>query len=460
MPVTQIPFGKGTKSDLDADFRDTLPTNFINVPKPEHPYIRSAPGIKAHGTGSGIDRGAMWNERLKTHFRVSGNQLISVSPSGSTSALGEIPQSGQVSLPYSFNTQAIINDGQMYLYDSTNGLRQVTDENLGAVFDGVWIDGYYWMCDSENIVITELNDESEVDPLKYGSSEYSPDPIVGVGKTPDNKGMAFNRYSIEYFVNQGTTGFPFVRIASRAIRAGLIGTHAKCEIAGTYAIIGGAKDETPSIHLVGTGTLQKIATREIDEIMGTYTEEELSLSVLEARVEDNHNFVICRLLRHTLMCDLSTKEWCILKSDVNGDTPWRCRNGIYDPNIGKWVYGDGLDSNIGILNESSPSQYGEIVEGIFYTPIAFMENISINEMKIQHLPGRGPLGQSPTCFFSLSVDGLTWGKEWAFMMGGRANYNRQFIIRRVGYIDNYFSMKFRITNETPTAFTTLTIEYS
>lgn len=460
MPILELPFGKGTDSDLDADFRSLLPTNYINVPAPEHPYIRSAPGIELLGAASGQDRGAQWNERLKLHLRVSGNQLVSVDASGAVTGLGEIPQSDQVSLTYSFNTQAIFNQGEMYLYDPDKGLRQVTDPDLGPVFDGVWIDGYYWMTDGEFIVITELNDESAVDPLKYGSSEYSPDPILAVGKTADNKGIAFNRYSIEYFTNQGTTGFPFVRIASRAVRAGLVGTHAKCEIAGTYALIGSAKEETPSIYMLGTGSLQKIATREIDEIIKTYSETELSKSVLEARVEDAHKFVICRLPRHTLMYDLSTNQWCILKSDALGDTPWRCRNGVYDPRSGKWIYGDELGGNLGVLTEKTPTQYGEVAEGIFYTPIMFAERISINEMKVKHLPGRGPVGDLPRAFFSVSVDGLTWGQEYAFMMGGRADYQRQFIIRRVGYIDSQVSFRVRIANNTPTAFTKMTVDYS
>ena len=459
MPVQPIPFNKGTRSDLDADYRDALAVNYISVPKPEHPYMRSAPGLTLHGTGSGIDRGGLWNDRHKEHYRVSGGQLISVSSLGVSTELGAVPQSAQVALPYSFNTQAIINNGEMYLYDSTNGFRQITDPDLGAVFDGVWIDGYYWMTDGESIVVTELIDEEAIDPFKYGSSEYSPDPIVGVGKTSDNKGIAFNRYSIEYFNNTGSLGFPFTRIAPRAVLGGLVGTHAKCQIASTYALIGGAKEETPSIHLLGTGKLTRIATREIDEILKTYTEDELALSVLEARVEDAHNFIICRLLRDTLMFDLSTNEWVVLKSDVLGNDPWRARNGIYDPRIGKWIYGDELGSNIGQLTESTPTQYGNIVEGLLYTPIVFLSQISINEMKINHLPGRGPIGDTPRAFVAMSNDGLTDQTEVSFELGGRGAYNREFILRRLGYVRDYFSLRIRIANNTPTAFTGLTVEY-
>lgn len=458
MNKIDLPLGVGTKSDMDADYRTTLPTNFISVPKPEHPYIRSAPGIKLLSKAIGKDRGVMWNERHKMMYRVSGNKLVSVSESGEVKELGDIPQDGQCSMTYSFNTQAVFNNGQMFLYSQDDGFKRVKNGNLGSVFDGVWIDGYYWMTDGEYIVITELNDESDIDPLKYGSSEYSPDPIIGVGKTADNKGIAFNRYTIEYFQNQGGDGFPFIRIAGRAVRAGLIGTHAKCEIAGTYALIGGPKEAVPSVYILGTGNLQKIATREIDEILKTYTEDELSKSVLESRIEDAHNFIICRLLRDTLMYDMSTQMWCRLKSGTYNDT-WRCANGVYDPRIGEWVYGDSISSNLGILTEEYPTQYGEIAEGMFYTPIMFSERISVTELSIKHLPGRGPMGKDPKAFVSTSVDGLTWGREYSFSMGGRADYQRQFIIRRFGFIPSQMSFRVRIANDTPTAFTKMTMSY-
>lgn len=452
----EIPFNKGTKSDLDGDFRTTLPVNYIAVPA-DNPYMRSAPGVTKLAELEGVSRGGHWNERLKSHFRVNGSALYSVSANGSFESIGVIPGFGQVSMPYSFNTQAIINDGSLYLYDGTD-LKLVTDIDLGAVFDGVWIDGYYWMTDGEFIVISELTDESEVDPLKYGSSEYSPDPIVGVGKTSDNKGIAFNRYTVEYFVNRGTEGFPFQRVAGRAVKGGLVGTHAKCEVAGTYAILGGAKGENVSVHMLGTGRLDKIASREVDEIIKTYSDNELAGSYLESRGEDGHTFVIVHLPNDTLMCDLSTAEWTILKSGALGDDVWRCINGVLDVRSGKWVYGDKLGGYLGELTESASSQYGIIAEGMIYTPIVYLNGVSISEMSIKNLPGRGAIGENPRAFFSMSKNGLTWGQEHSFGLGGRGEYNKQFIVRALGYVEDYFSLRIRIANETPTAFTKMNLE--
>jgi hypothetical protein len=379
---------------------------------------------------------------------------------GEVTVLGEIPGFGRVSMPYSFQTQAIFIVGAMYLYDEENGLRRVTDDDLGPVFDGIWIDSRYYMTDGEFLVVTEVSDESAIDPLKYGSSEYSPDPILAVGKTTDNKAVAFNRYSIEYFSDVAGDGFPFARISGRSIRGGLVGTHAKCQINGTYALIGGTKEETPSIHMLGVGALDRIATREIDEILKGYTETELQSAVLESRSEDSHIFLICRLARDTLMYDVATREWIILKSDVNGNKPWRARNGVYDPRNGKWIYGDSDDGRLGYLTESTPSQYGVEVEGILFTPMAYLANISISEMTIQHLPGRGATDETPRAFVSMSNDGLTHQQEYSFQMGERGSYNKKFIIRRFGYVRDYFSLKIRVVSTAPTAFSKLMIRYS
>jgi hypothetical protein len=61
-------------------------------------------------------------------------------------------------------------------------VRQVTDPDLGVVLDVVWVDGYFMTTDGEFLVVTELTDPTQVNPLKYGSSEVDPDPVVALLK--------------------------------------------------------------------------------------------------------------------------------------------------------------------------------------------------------------------------------------------------------------------------------------
>jgi hypothetical protein len=73
----------------------------------------------------------------------------------------------------------------LWYYTPADGLTQVTDEDLGLVIDGLWIDGYFMTTDGTYVVVTELSDPTQVQPLKYGSAEEDPDPVTGLLKYRD-----------------------------------------------------------------------------------------------------------------------------------------------------------------------------------------------------------------------------------------------------------------------------------
>ena len=316
--------------------------------------------------GIGIDRGALWNERHNEHYRVSGDSFIKVDANGSSTVLGTVSGLDTASLPYSFNTQGVLVDGRFWLYDKSGGtFTEVTDPDLGDPIDASWIDGYYIFTDGEYIYHTDIASETSIDPLKYATAEFSPDATLGVAKTSDNKFRAFGRYTIEDFVNQANENFAFTRLTGRAIPRGIVGTHCKCEVNEKWYIMGGGKKEAVSIFVLGVGSSGKIASREIDKIIGQYTEAELADSVLEARGEDDYSYLIVHLPNETLLYNVNIGEafgpdqaWSLLKSDVLGNTPWRGKFGLFEPRLGKWVYGDRQTSDLGILEESVPTHYG------------------------------------------------------------------------------------------------------
>ena len=58
---------------------------------------------------------------------------------------------------------------------------RVTDSDLGDPIDGVWVDSYYFLTDGEYIYHTDITDETSIDPLKYATAEFMPDPSLGLG---------------------------------------------------------------------------------------------------------------------------------------------------------------------------------------------------------------------------------------------------------------------------------------
>lgn len=465
MPITLL---KGDKHGSNVDYRSYLPVNISGVLKEilgANGYMYQQPGLTQYGTVVGVDRGGIWNEQQQQHFRISGTSMVQVTENGVSTTLGAIPNTDQASLPYSFNTQAVIADERMWLYDATTGFREITDSDLGKPIDGIWVDGYYFLTDGETIYHTDLADESAIDPLKFATSEFSPDPTVGLGLTSDNKVIVFNRYTTEYFINVASDNFAFTRIPSRALKYGLIATHAKCEIGGQYFFLGGTKEGQVSVFALGIGGATEIASREVSRLLQAYDEADLVEVRFESRVIEDYQYLILHLPNETLLLNFTLAQgvgkdlaWSILKSDVDGDTPWRGINGVFEARRGQWVYGDKRDGILGFLDESIATHYGDLAECILYTPFVYLEEMSIDEMEIFTIPGFNTTDDA-TVFFSMTYDGVTHSMEHPLQYGAPGAYSQRFIAYKLGYINNWFAFKYRWANTSRMAFSLLKIYY-
>ena len=452
MPTENINLIKGDKISIETDYRDALPVNMYAVAKNilgAKGYMLCYPGLTSFATGSGIDRGANYNERFGRQFRVSGSDLIEVFQDGTVVVLGTVPGGLQAAIPYSFNTQAIIANGNMFLYSPSGGFVQVTDPDLGNPIDGVWVDGYYFLTDGEYIYHTDITDETSIDPLKFATAEFMPDKSLGVSKTQDNKIMVWGRYSLEYFVDVAQENFAFQRVETRAQKIGIVTTHAKCESGGLWYIAGGRKEDAVGVHVVSVGSANKVSTREIDKILATYTEPQLSDMRMESRSEDNVTFILVHLPDYTLCFNESIAKvfgieaaWSILNTDIQGDNTYRAINGVFDARIAKFIYGDKRDNTIGQLDNTVFTHYGEAIEWLLHTPLLKLETASIDEIEIETLPGNAP-DQDATIAISQTVDGIAYSQECWQLYGTNLDYNQRFIIYRIGYVADWVGYKLR-----------------
>ena len=470
MPIAPITLIKGDKIGIETDYRDAIPVNMYAVKREilgAKGYMIGYPGLTKLTDGMGIDRGGNYSERFKNHYRVSGTKLISVSDTGVVVELGDIPGTSQARLIdlYSFNTQGIIADGRFFLYSPDGGFAEVVDVDLGSPIDGVWIDQYYFMTDGEYLFHTEITDETSVNPLQFGTAEFMPDPSLGLAKTQDNKIMVFGRYSLEYFVNVATTNFAFSRVANRGQKLGIVATHAKCESGGKFYITGGYRDSAVSIYAIGIGSATKVSTREIDKILAKYPEPQLSDMRMESRTENDVPFILVHLPEETLCFNESIaasfgKEmaWTILKTGT-GDAVYRGINGILDARSGKWVYGDNLGSNIGLLDNDVSTQYDAIAEWILYTPLVNLEMFSIDELKIETIPGHTTTLDA-TVAISITYNGVTYGREHWMQYGAPHEYGQNFILRRLGICNNWMGFRFRGVSKSRMAFGLMRLEYA
>lgn len=447
----QIPILNGIYADNAPDLRTSYPVNLVPVPKDSgisKGFLRPGDGIVANGTGPGIDRGGInWNGVC---YRVMGTKLVTVASNGTVTVLGDVggPVNTLVTFDYSFDRLAIASGGRLYYWNSSLGLVQVTDPDLGVVLDVVWVDGYFMTTDGEFLVVTELSDPTQVNPLKYGSSEVDPDPVVALLKLR-NEVYALNRNTIEVFDNVGGEFFPFQRVEGAQIQKGVIGTFGCCVFVETIAFLGSGRNEAPGIYLGANAQAQKISTQEIDEILLQYTEAQLATVKLEARNDKAHEHLYVHLPDRTLVFDaaasavLSTPVWFCLTTSTVGFSQYRARNMVYA--YDKWLVGDPQSSNIGFLVDNISSHWGQIVRWEFGTLIIYNESNGaiFNELELVSLTGSVALGIDAIITSSYSLDGKSWSQDKGIRTGTNGNTRKRLAWFQQGHMRNWRIQRFR-----------------
>jgi hypothetical protein len=445
----QIPILSGIFSDNTPELRTSYPLNLVPVPKQSgisNGFLRPGDGIVSNGTGPGIDRGGInWRGSL---YRVMGTKLVEINSAGTVTTLGDVggPITELVSFDYSFDQLAIASGGRLYYWNGT--LTQVTDPDLGVVLDVVWVDGYFMTTDGEFLIVTELSNPLTVNPLKYGSSEVDPDPVVALLKLR-NEVYALNRNTIEVFDNVGGTLFPFARIDGAQIQKGVVGTQACCIYMERIAFLGSGRNEAPSIYVGAAAVTEKISTQEIDNILLQYSEAQLSLVKLEARNDKNHQHLYVHLPDRTLVYDASASEalqtpvWFILVSTLNGFAQYRARNmvWVYD----KWMVGDPQSSNIGYLVQDTGHHWDQQVRWEFGTMIVYNKSAGalFTELELVSLTGSVALGKNPQISTSYTLDGQSYSQEKFISVGTIGNRQKRLAWFQQGHMRNWRIQRFR-----------------
>jgi len=461
--VVQIPILSGNYTDTAGNVRTSYPINMIPVPKKSGislGYLRPADGIVPFGTlgaAPGIDRGGI--EWKGVCYRVMGSKLVSVDPNGAITILGDVENNNDryVTFDYSFDRLAIASNGKLFYWNGSV-LTQVIDPDLGNVVDVVWVDGYFMTTDGTSLVVTELTDPTQVNPLKYGSSELDPDNVLGLIKIR-NEVYALNRHTIELFDNVGGEFFPFARIDGAQIMKGVIGTNACCVFNDILAFLGSGRNEAPGVYFGSNAKAQKISTQEIDQILLTYTEQQLSEVKMEAKNDKSHQHLYIHLPDRTIVFDavatalLEEPVWFTLTSTLTDDfAEYRARSmvWVYD----KWIVGDTQTNSLGYLTETVSSHWGDKIKWEFGTLIIYNESKGaiFHEMELVALTGRGVQGSDPQISTCYSVDGRSWSQEKFISAGKTGHINKRLIWFQQGTMRNWRIQKFKGTSDAKLSF--------
>lgn len=458
--MTQLAILSGIYGKASADFERSVPINLDPIAEPgdgtgtgiSKGYLRLTYGVRTVLDAGGQDRGGyVWQGR---HLRVIGAQLVEVN-GGAVSPIGNVGDNGQpVQFAEGFGRVGIASNEQLFYYDGT-ALTRVTDPDLGQALAVAWSDGYFLTTDGDFIVATELNDPAAVDPLKYGSSEADPDPVLGILALRGDV-YAVNRYTIEKFVNGGTTGFPFQRSRGSQIPKGAVGRQAYCPFVETFAFCGSARNETPSVYLAGAGQAIPIATRALATAIAALTDEQQATIRLEAITASGLQMLMVHLPTETWVYHWTASQlldipvWSRRLGGVQLVQPYPVRNHTL---VGQdWWCSSG--TKLGIVDPAEAMLFGEPLAFQFDTALLYNEGASavVHELELVTLAGRS---DDTRVALSYTDDGLTWGQERFSGAGNRGNRGARPAWRRLGRMAQWRGFRFRGIAKGPVAFARL-----
>lgn len=476
--MPQIPLASGTYTDVGAEFRTSYPRNLVPVVKEtgiSKMFLRSAEGITRFDVNApaltGHDRGGInWEGTL---YRVIGTNFVSVSAAGAVTVLGQIPDDGNpVAMAYGYTNQGIgivsANTLWYYTVQTPSGgtnpnptLQQMTDPNLGKPIDLLWMAGYFVMTDGTYCFVTQLANQFTLNTQLYGSSSNQPDPLNCVWKFRNELYLG-NRYQIPVMDNEGGTGFPFQENIGATIQKGAIGPYAKAMTSQGFAFIGGAAEEAPSVWLsVGLGIATKIASREIEMVMGKYLESQLYTATLEYRAEKEQQFIYMHLPNETFVYDVAgsqvaqTPLWFALDSSADGSGPWRAWHPVYC--YGKFIVGDKYDQRLGFIDSTTAAQYGVNARWQFDTMAVYnnARGFNVTALELIGAYGRAALGESDTMSLQYTNDGRLWSSPRFISMGAQGRTKQRAQWRPKHFFRNFRGYRFAGFNAAPISFAAL-----
>ena len=268
-----------------------------------------------------------------------------------------------------------------------------------------------------------------------------------------NEVYAANRETIEVFDNVGGELFPFARVEGAQIEAGTLGRDCICVFQEALAFIGSARNEQPAVHVAVNGQSEKISTHEIDLILNRYTEEQLAVSVVEARNEGSHDFLyihlpdMCLLYDAGATKDLGRPVWTVLQSGLDETGEYRGRFFVWAYN--KWICGDPQAARLGSLVNNISSHWGETVRWEFGTQVVYNESRGaiFHEMELVALPGYVAFGADPFITTSYSLDGVSWSQERSIRAGALGDRLKRLVWYGLGYMRSWRVQRFRGTSD-------------
>lgn len=348
-------------------------------------------------------------------YAVIGSTLYSIVEDGTPTAIGTIQGLKPVRIVDN-GSQLAIHGGAIeetgYVVDS--GVIHTQPTNLPAVSDVAYIDGYFvWtVANSDQFVISALNDGLTYDPLDVATVEGDPDYLVGVVNS-HRELLFYGTNTTEIWYNSGDADFPFARQGNAFIERGCIDKDSVSKLDTSVFFVG---DDRIAYRLNGYVPV-RISTHAIEFRIAkatyfrslTYTQE-------------GHTFYGLNTDVGSFFYDAATQLWAERKSFNKDNYRVGCAVTVY----GKTIMGDAYTGKLYVPSLDSYTEDGALMPVVIEIPTleAGRERATLYAIELHCETGVGnDDAPDPQAIMQYSKDGgRTYSNELWRTMGKVGKY--------------------------------------
>lgn len=365
-----IPFATNSYKDASLPISAQRLVNLYAEREPQDAKtavaVFGSPGlVQFANLGNGPVRGFV--NMAGTLYVVSGGLLYSVTSAGVETALGGVVGgTGVVSMETNGTQIVIVNGTSGYVYATATGLQLITDADFFTANTVCFLDQRF-VFDKKNsnqFFISDSLDGTSYNALAIATAESRPDYVKAVA-TNGQILLVFGEKTIEPWQDVGAANFPFERVPGVVIDRGILGSSAFCKADNTLFFIG----ENRILYRLAGLSPQRVSNPAIEREWQSYAT--VSDAFLFSHFFDGHEFVYVTFPSQpsTWVFDISSglaherESW-----DMNSNSLGRWRGNCYINIYGRDLIGDAFSGQIGYLDNSTYTEYGNTIRGLAVAP--------------------------------------------------------------------------------------------
>lgn len=386
----------------------------------------SRPGDVAVARG-----GFEWNGSLYEVYSTNLKKSIDVD-TGTFSNIGTIADSSPIKVAIGFNTATIVvPGGNIYTLDKFDTLVTISgNANFVPTNDIAHMNGrfIYIPTDGSPAFFSDVGAAGTVQPLSFFDAEELPDDNNAVfnGK---NTLFITGTDSIELFRDTGASPVPYIRITGSRILNGFIG--GLLEYNNTFLLVGREKGQNFGIYSIVQGGAAKLSNEAVDEILSTYTIDELK-ETLTGRLKHNGNDIATFRLPRDSFAFFGGNWFSLdtIRDDVS--RPWSA--GFITQFDG--AYFSAFDDSFGKFADVN-TDYGERVTRIIRTAVAQEDGEDFSFQQLELGISQGFNASTGTVSLRTSDDNVDFGDSVFESTGAIGQYGNKLHWNYPGGLGTY-----------------------